>query len=83
MQFIEEMKLPQEDDSSTLMRVDQEKESGDLVMLVQAHRLLLKEATQGSGNLKKPTFRKRRNDMVMRQLKIVHESSLIDERRHY
>jgi hypothetical protein len=29
----------------------------------------------------KLTFRKRRNDMVLRQLKLVHESSLIEERR--
>jgi len=43
----------------------------------------LKEATQSMGNFKRPTFRKHRNDMVMRQLKIVHESSLVDERRQY
>ena len=35
------------------------------------------------GNFKRPTFRKHRNDIVMRQLKIVHESSLVDERRQY
>ena len=80
MRLIEEMK---EEDSSSLMRVEPEKDSGDLVMLVQAHRLLLKEATQSMGNFKRPTFRKHRNDMVMRQLKIVHESSLVDERRQY
>ena len=42
--FIEEMKLPGEEDPSTLMRVENtEKDSGDLVMLIQAHKHLIKE----------------------------------------
>ena len=42
LRFVEEMK---EEEPSSLMRVEPEKDSGDLVLLVQAHRLLLKEAS--------------------------------------
>jgi hypothetical protein len=39
------MKLPKDEDPSSMMRIDPEKESGDLVMLIQTHRQILKESS--------------------------------------
>ena len=45
LNFVEEMKLPKDEDPSSMMRIDPEKESGDLVMLIQTHRQILKESS--------------------------------------
>jgi hypothetical protein len=79
------MKIPkEEDDPQVMMRVEPPNpeppvdSSQDLLLLIQAHKQLLKDTTK-----RPPHFRKHKNDMVMKQLKFVHESSLVDERRQF
>lgn len=46
-------------------------------MLIGAHKTLTKERTaQG----KKPHFKKRKHDIVLREMKYIHESALLEER---
>ena len=57
-----------------------EKDIKDLVMLIGAHKTFMKDSrAQG----KRAHFKKRKHDMVLREMKYVHKSSLLEERRTF
>ncbi len=49
-------------------------------MLIGAHKTFMKEQrSQG----KKANFKKKKHDMVLREMKYIHESSLLEEKKTF